>query len=371
MHKKEKIKIGIDMHTVDGTYQGIRTHVLEIFSRVIKLCPQIQFYLFLENPTSLSDFSNNFILPNVTTIRIPVSNPFLRLMWFFPRIQRKFNIDYFHSQYIFPFPLFSKGLITIHDILFETHPQYFSPFFKIRSKLLIKYAAKKSKHIFSVSNYSKESIINAYVINPAKVTVIYNAANNVYSNKKNKLNILNNLSLKQKKYLLTVGRSDVRKNYHTLIRTYSTLPNNVPPLLIVDSSSNHSKLNHLIVKYNLSDKIKIISNINNEVLSEIYKNAILFIYLSYAEGFGIPIIEAMASGLCIIGSNTTSLKEIGKNTVYFINPDNQNEIAGAIQTLLKNDKLRKKYEILSINKASEFSWDESAHKVAELYNSLN
>ncbi|NHZ86888.1 MAG: glycosyltransferase [Planctomycetia bacterium] len=358
------------MHTVDGTYQGIRTHVLEIFSRVVALCPQVQFYLFLENPTTLSDFSNNFNSPNVKTIRIPVSSPFLRLIWFFLKMQKKYHLDYFHSQYIFPFPLLSKGLVTIHDILFETHTQYFSTIFKIRLKLLVKYAAKKSEHIFSVSNFSKESIIKNYDINPDKITVIYNAASSIYSNKNNKQNILNNFSLKQKKYLLTVGRSDVRKNYHTLIRAYSSLINNIPPLLIIDSSSDHSTLNHLIAKYNLNHKIKIISNINNEVLSEIYKNATLFIYPSYAEGFGIPVIEAMTSGLCVIASNTTALREIGQGAVVFINPNNPNEIANTIQTLLKDVELRKKHEILSINRASEFSWDESAHKVAEIYNSL-
>ncbi len=358
------------MHTVDGTYQGIRTHVLEIFSRVVALCPQIQFYLFLENPTTLSAFSNNFNLPNVTTIRIPISNPFLRLMWFFPRMQRKFDLDYFHSQYIFPFPLFSKGFVTIHDILFETHPQYFATFFKVRLKLLVKYAAKKSEHIFSVSNYSKESIINEYDINPDKITVTYNAASSIYSNEKNKQNILNNLSLKQKKYLLTVSRSDVRKNYHTLIRAYSTIKEKAPPLVIIDSSAKRFVLMKTIERFQLQDKINIISNINNEVLSEIYKNATLFIYPSYAEGFGIPVIEAMASGLCVIASNTTSLKEIGQGAVFFINPNNPNEIANAIQALLKDDELRKKHEILSVNRASEFSWDESAHKVAEIYNSL-
>lgn len=367
---KGKIKIGIDMHTADGTYQGIRTHVLEIFSRVVALCPQIQFYLFLENPTTLTEFSNNFNLPNVTTIRIPVSNPFLRLLWFFPKMQKKYQLDYFHSQYIFPFPLFSKGIITIHDILFETHPQYFSTFFKIRSKILIKYAAKISEHIFSVSNYSKESIIKEYDIDPDKITVTYNAASSTFANIDGNHNSLMKWSLKPKKYILTVGRSDIRKNYSTLIAAYSTIKDKVSPLVIVDSSAKRFTLMKTIEQFHLQDKIKIISNINNEALAKIYQNAALFIYTSYAEGFGIPVIEAMTSGLCVIASNTTALKEIGHGAVYFINPNNPNEIANAIQTLLVDDALRKEHEMLSVNRASDFSWDESAHKVAEIYNSL-
>lgn len=366
----QKNNIGIDMHTVDGTYQGIRTHVLEIFSRVIPLCPNIHFYLFLENPTALSDFSNTFNLSNVTTIRIPVSNPILRLLWFFPKIQRKYSLDYFHSQYIFPLPLFAKGIVTIHDILFETHPQYFSTFFKIRSRILIKYAAKISEHIFSVSNYSKEAIIKNYNINSEKITVTYNAASKIFSSINNNDNLVESFSLKPKKYLLTVGRNDIRKNYHSLIEAYSSIQDKVPTLVIIDSSSKRFSLIKTIRRYNLQDKIKVISNINNKTLSELYKNAKLFIYPSYAEGFGIPVIEAMASGLCVIASNTTALKEIGRGAVFFINPNNPNEIATAIQTLLVDDALRKEHEMLSVNRASDFSWDESAHKVAEIYNSL-
>ena len=364
------IRIGIDMHSVDGTYQGLRTHVLEIFSRVVALCPEIDFYLFLQNPTALSEFSNNFNLPNVTTLRIPVSNPILRLMWFLPLMQRKFNLDYFHSQYIFPLPLFSKGIVTIHDILFETHPQYFSKYFKIKSKILIKYAAKKSEHIFSVSNYSKESIIKTYNVDSDKITVIYNAASKIFSNTNRNNNLIERFSLKPKNYLLTVGRSDIRKNYRTLLKAYSTIKDEVPPLVIVDSSSKQFFLKRYIEKYDLNDKIKIISNINNVVLSEIYKNAILFIYPSFAEGFGIPIIEAMASGLCVLTSNTTSLKEIGDEAVIFVNPAKPDDLVNAIQTILENERLRKKYEILSLNRASEFSWDDSANKVAAIYKSL-
>ena len=366
----KNIRIGIDMHTVDGTFQGLRTHVLEIFSRVIALCPEIDFFLFLQNTTTLSEFSNNFNLPNVTMVRIPVSNQILRLMWFLPLTQRKFNLDYFHSQYILPFPLFSKGIVTIHDILFETHPQYFSTLFKIRSKLLIKYAAKISEHIFTVSNYSKDTIINTYNMDSDKITVIYNAASKIFSNTNKNDNLIKRFSLKSKNYLLTVGRSDKRKNYRMLLKAYSTIKDKIPPLVIVDSSSKQFLLKKYIEKYNLIGKVKIISNINISVLSEIYKNALLFIYPSYAEGFGIPVIEAMASGLCVLTSNTTSLKEIGNNAAYLVNPIKPDDLANAIQTILKNDGFRKKYEILSKKRASEFSWDESSHKVAEYYKSL-
>jgi len=285
-------------------------------------------------------------------------------------MQRKFNLDYFHSQYIFPFPLFSKGLVTIHDILFETHPQYFSTFFKFRSKLMIRYAAKISNHIFTVSNYSKKSIINEYNIKEDKITVVYNAASNIFTNTNTEHSSLDKFSLKPQNYLLTVGRNDIRKNYQTLLKAYAIIKNKVPPLVIVDSSSKRFSLMRIIEKYNLRNSVNIISNINNNVLSEIYRNATLFIYTSYAEGFGIPVIESMASGLCAIISETTSLKELGDKAVFFINPNKPTELANSIITLLIDNDLRQKYKDLSIKRASEFSWNDSAYKIAEIYRTL-
>ena len=78
----------------------------------------------------------------------------------------------------------------------------------------------------------------------------------------------------------------------------------------------------------------------------------------------------MASGLCVLTSNATSLKEIGEKAVFFVNPAQPSDLAYAIQTMQKNDRLRKKHELLSLNRASEFSWDGSVHKVAEFYKSL-
>ena len=107
------------MHNVDGIYQGSRTHILELFSRVIPLCPEIDLFLFLRDPSILKEFSNAFNVSNVKIIKIPTMNKLIRLLWFFPQMQKKYRLDYFHSQYIFPFPMYSKGIVTIHDILYE------------------------------------------------------------------------------------------------------------------------------------------------------------------------------------------------------------------------------------------------------------
>ena len=168
--------------------------------------------------------------------------------------------------------MFSKGIVTIHDILYETHPKYFTLLFRIRSKLFIRYAAKKAIHIFTVSNYTKKTILQLYKISANKITVIYNAVSKRYNIKYESKELLSQYGLVQNKYLLTVGRNDPRKNIKTLLSAYSQLHKNAPPLIIV-SNSNIKNIAITIIKYNLTKRVKILSNISDKELPILYQNA--------------------------------------------------------------------------------------------------
>ena len=115
-------RVGIDFHVVDGIFQGSRSHVLEIFSRVFRICPDIEFYLFLEQVEMLRELSPAFLLPNVNLVHMEHANPVKRLCMQLPAFQKRFGLDLLHTQYISPVPSFSKTVITLHDILFESHP---------------------------------------------------------------------------------------------------------------------------------------------------------------------------------------------------------------------------------------------------------
>ena len=130
---KPRPRIGVDFHVVDGIYQGSRSHVLELFARVIRICPDIDFFLFLDNVNALQEISKDFSLPNVHLVHMPYSNSIIRLCIQLPILQIKYKLNILHTQYISPVPSFCKTIITLHDILFESHPQYFSKLFNFRS----------------------------------------------------------------------------------------------------------------------------------------------------------------------------------------------------------------------------------------------
>ena len=146
---KQAPRIGIDFHVVDGIYQGSRTHVIDLFSEVIRISPDIHFVLFLANTDFLKKFSPVFSAANVELVHMPHTNPIKRLCLQLPIYQRKYRLDILHTQYILPIPSLAKGIVTIHDVLFESHPEYFTPLFILRSRILVRLSAWRAQHIFT------------------------------------------------------------------------------------------------------------------------------------------------------------------------------------------------------------------------------
>jgi len=172
-----KRRIGIDLHVASGIYQGSRTHALELFARVIRLSPEYEFYIFLYDRNAIKGISDAYGMNNVHIVEVPYANAVKRYIWQLPQFQRRYKLDLLHTQYVVPIPSFSACVVTIHDILFEDYPEYFEPLFILRSRILMRYAAQNSAHVFTVSEYSKSKIQEKYGVSSERISVIYNAIN--------------------------------------------------------------------------------------------------------------------------------------------------------------------------------------------------
>jgi glycosyltransferase involved in cell wall biosynthesis len=364
-------RVGIDFHVVDGIFQGSRSHVLEVFRRVFRICPDIQFYLFLEEIEILHELSADFLLPNVKLIRMKHTNPVKRLCMQLPAFQKKYNLDLLHTQYISPIPSFCKTIITLHDILFESHPEYFSSLFNLRSKLLMRASAARATHIFTVSEYSKDEILSRYKVSPENITTIYNGADREqFYPGANGIQVINDNKLKSGEYILTVGRLEPRKNHLSLINAYAKLNTDIPLVIIGQRHFGYQQIETRISELGLSDRILILERVSEADLASFYRHAKFFVYPTWAEGFGMPVIEAMASGVPVITSNTTSLPEIAASAAILIAPQDISGLREAMSSLLSNDVLRRELRSLGLIRAESFKWDKSAESVKHVYESI-
>lgn len=370
-------KIGIDFHVVDGKYQGSRTHVINLFKELIAARDDLEFYLFLENGQSLKSISPVFSAPNVHLIYMPRCNPFKRLFYYLPKLIKEHDIDLLHMQYVLPFPVPQKckTVVTIHDVLFESHPEYFTKFFVLRSRLLMRLAAIKSDHVFTVSNYCKSELEKYYKLSSQKVSVIYNGVDfDKFNPDVETKNFLVDRKLISNQYIVSIGRLEPRKNHLALIKAYEMIADeHTDPLVIIGQPDFHFQDIFTYIKSSklLSSKILILSDVSDDELPVLISNAKLFVYPAFAEGFGMPPLEALASGCPVITSNTTALPEVVGDVGFLIDPHDVKSIADQLLYFYSlEQKQVQQLKKSSIDQAKSFSWFKSALIVSGVYNNI-
>lgn len=366
---QRRLRVGIDAHTIDGMHQGTRTHTIELNSRIAQLAPEIDFFFFLDQTQELLKASPVFSAPNVTAVRMPHKSPPIRLLSQLPGLARQSKLDLLHCQYIVPPVCPCPTAVTIHDTLFESNPEFYSKFFVLRSRLLMRRSARKSALVFSVSDFSRRELIKAYQLHSERVSTVPNGVDCARFHPRHEpAPELEAFGLAGGAYLLTVGRLDTRKNHINLLRAFELLPKPRPKLVIIGQRDfGYAAILAMIGADHLKDEVVLLENINDDLLPVFYRNAAMLVYPSRAEGFGMPILEAMASGIPVVTSKNTALQEVGGDAVLYADPESPELIAAAISGVLNDARLGADLVRRGMQRAAEYNWEDSAARVVSHY----
>ena len=262
-----------------------------------------------------------------------------------------------------------KQIITIHDLMPLLYPegrkhQYFY------YKHILPNVIKCSDKIITVSNNTKKDIIKHYNVCPEKIEVIYNGYDKPeYVNKEESINYIYN-KYKIKKFLLMMGINYSYKNLSSVILAYKEIKNDISDKLVIVGNKNIGygrELIELVKQNNLSEDVIFLGYIDEADKHKIYQAAELFIYPSLYEGFGLPILEAMANNTMVMCSNSSSLPEVAGDAALYFNPKSIEEIkSGIINMIGLDSKEKQSYIDKGIENTKRFDWFKAAKQVSDV-----
>lgn len=275
--------------------------------------------------------------------------------------------------FIIPFGL--KTIITIHDLAFLMYPETFPASDKIKHKVFAWHAIKRADKIIAVSESTRNDIIKFYNVDPEKINVVHHG----YDQKlfrpfqnQNDCAIIEQVKTKYnitKPYLLYVGALQPRKNILGLVKAFKLLNKCDYQLVIAGGKAwLYEELFEYIKKSSIKNSVILTGRFETEELPALIWGAEVFILPSFYEGFGLPIIEAMACGTPVITSNISSLPEVAGGQAILIDPNKPEQIAEAIRRVLEDKDLKQKMIKDGFENIKRFSWEKCATETLKVIN---
>ena len=263
--------------------------------------------------------------------------------------------------------LHPRKIVTIHDLAWRKYPESFSRAFVAYYSFLIPRIARRALHILTVSNFSKEQIMEEFRIPEEKITVVYNGVSPRFRP----------LDVEKEDIILSVATLQPYKNLKSLIKAFILAKerNMIPQsyrLVLVGGVNRKifASAGEVFEAASRRDDIEFAGYMEDEQLVIMYNRARIFAFVSLYEGFGLPPLEAMASGTPVLLSDRASLPEVGGDAALYVNPLDIEEIASGISRLIEDRELWEELRRKGLERASRFTWEKSASRVKSVIDSL-
>jgi len=361
------MKIGIDISQLafPGTGSAVYTENLVKNLLKEKKNEYVLFFSSLRQPAPKDLPSKNFRFPPLL----------LEQLWnrfhVLPIEKLIGRVDVFHTSDWLEPPSRCPKVTTIHDLIIYKYPERFHPRgghdIVANLKRKLEWVKKESALTISVSESTKRDIVELLKIPEKKIRVIHEAPSEIYNKQQTKKNIE---KVKEKykikgDYVLMVGTREPRKNLERAIEAFQSLKNQDLSLVIAGKFGWGKELMTEDSRRKTVDShVKLLGFVPDEDLPALFSGAQVFVYPSLYEGFGLPVLEAMASGCPVVTSDVSSLPEVAGDAAVLVNPEETEDIARGIQEVLENrEELVRKGKA----RAQEFSWEKTAQETLKVY----
>lgn len=365
---------GIGQYTYNLAYELIKNNEIEI-----SLFNGIKLINALPPLLEYKDERHRIFLKSLIRDNVPYAHDILRLLrsYLFNKLITKSSFNIYHDPNYLCYKSDIPTITTVHDLSWIKHPELHPP---ARVRAMNNYFEKSlanSAHIITDSEFIKSELQSIFNYPKKNISTIMLGVDNKYRPRTEEdcSSVLKNIGLNYKKFILSVGTIEPRKNIKTVLSTYCILPTTIQreyPLVIIGMKGWLEKDNMKSIR-NLakSKKIIFLDYIDDTKLAILFSSAKLLFYPSLYEGFGLPVLESMASGTSVVTSNVSSIPEVIGGDGILHDPLDEDQFSYSIQRIILDPEYRRNYEEKLISRSKEFSWKKCSAQTVNVYKKFN
>lgn len=372
------MKIGIDYTAALKQGGGIGRYTRGLVTTLAQLDRQNQYTLML-TPDAPSDGLHPFqAYSNFNHRRYPLPERWMTIGWhrlYLPLPLEWFTgpVDLFHSpNFILPPARRAKTLLTVHDLSFVRHPQGAVARLRRWLEKVVPRSLSRADHVLADSKSTKQDLIDIYGLSPEKITVVGAGVDHRFQPITDPAVLKamrQRYHLPPEKFILSLGTLEPRKNFTGLIQAFNQSPVRETHHLVIAGGKGwlYDDIFAAAQSSPVADRIHLIGFVADEVLPALYSLADIFAYPSHYEGFGIPVIEAMACGTPVVCANNSSLPEVAGEAALQVTATDIPALAEALPRLAGDDALRQKLVQAGFQQAKKFNWTAAAGRLLNVY----
>jgi len=362
------MRFSVDAHAIGCHLTGNEVYIRNLLREFARLDSSDEFIAYVSEPGSAAEVPARFTASAVS------SNPYCRLGLQLALRARRYRPDLLHVQYTAPLWSSAPVVVSVHDVSYLETPQYFTRFRATQLRYTVKRTVQSAARVLTPSEFSRQAILRHYKLDEDKVIVIPNGVSSTFRHIERDVAaaVLEEKFGLRGPFVLTVGDLQPRKNhlgllnaFEEVMRAHSHLRHR---LVFVGKETWYSpELHRAVARSSVADRVHFTGFVEDADLLYFYGACELFVFPSFYEGFGLPILEAMACGRAVACSSLTAMPEVANAAGILFDPHSKRAMARAISDILLDTELRTRLERLGIHRAASFSWEATARRTLDVY----
>jgi len=366
------MRVLIDAHMVGERETGNETYTVNLIAALQRLEAD-DLWVATPRPEAVTECLH--VGRRTTLLRLS-SSSWQRLGWELAALAARYRVDVVHTTYAGPLFCSRPVVTTIHDVSFRSHPEWFSLRDRLVLELGVRLSARRARQIITVSHFSKAEILRFYPQAAGRLSVTHEAAAPGFTPASRQTEEADRAQLARlgvtRPYVLAVGNLQPRKNLPRLLEAFRLLilaqaDRNARLVIAGQNAHRAAEVYATMAALQLNAKVRFVGYVSEPALVALYRGAELYCHPASYEGFGLPVLEAMACGTPVVAANTSSIPEIAGDAARLVNPFDPHAIMLAIAELLADPSRREELRRRGLERAASFSWDQTAAATHAVY----